>query len=136
MHEEQSHGRAASSSAPRGTPQPHPRYTRYNHAAARRGTLRVTVHTQNRYVLINVWTWCCAEASLPPIRLIVLQSFCRAVVPRILFTCVYTPARGRASVDYATSADNQACRFTVCKASSAMFAISWFKARLFVNSSY
>jgi len=47
-------------------------------AAHPRNASRVTVHTQNRYVLINVWTWCCAEASLPPIRLIVLQSFCRA----------------------------------------------------------
>lgn len=81
-----------------------------NHIAARRGTPRVTVHTQNRYVLINVWTWCRAEASLPPIRLIVLQSFCCAVVPRILFTCMHASASR--SRDYAISADNQACRFT------------------------
>lgn len=76
--------------SPRGTPS---------------NTPRVTVHTQNRYVLINVWTWCRAEASLPPIRLIVLQSS-----RRILFAC--TPRLADASVDYAISADNQAWRPT------------------------
>lgn len=34
-------------------------------------------HAKSLRILINVWTWCRAEASLPPIRLIVLQSFCR-----------------------------------------------------------
>lgn len=74
-----------------------------NHGAERasRNASRVTVHTQNRYVLINVWIWCCAEASLPSnqancIAAIVLprrRSF--ASPGRILFTARCTPRRTR-----------------------------------------